>query len=150
MQISRCFTSAVTFPQLTGLGEKILKVTCRRQVLHLSKGALSADQSRSDLTPVISVFTVYGHMLYILCCQPEPPLFFCSTGYYSVYLGCELWSSPTVTNRWPLDLESSQTHYQSDLSSARPALIRARGLSPVFVQALKLSSGFVTRRVCSG
>lgn len=33
---------------------------------------------------------------------------------------------------------------------SRAALIRARWLSPVFAQALKLSSGFVTHRVCSG
>lgn len=32
-----------------------------------------------------------------------------------------IWTAPpTVTNRWPLDLESSQSHYQSDLSSAGP------------------------------
>lgn len=33
---------------------------------------------------------------------------------------------------------------------SRAALIRAQWLSPVFAQALKSSSGFVTRRVCSG
>lgn len=94
---------------------------------HLQETSLSpfrrcsvCGSERSDLTSVISVFAVYGHMLHFLCCQPEPPLLFCSSGYYSVYLSCESWSSPTVTNRWPLDLESSQTHYQSDLSSARP------------------------------
>lgn len=41
------------------------------------------------------------------------------------------------TNRWPLDLESSQSHYQSDSSWAAAAFICRRRSAPVFAQALK-------------
>lgn len=63
---------------------------------------------------------------------------------------CELWSSPTVANRWPLDSWVITNPLWEWLVLSQIALIRARCLSPVFAQALKSSSGFVTHRVCSG
>lgn len=98
----------------------------------------------------ISIFSIYGHMLYFLRRRPNAPLLCCNCRL--IFCVSELWivvlphcNKQMAARSWVIT-----NPLREWLVLSRAALIRARWLSPVFAQALKSSSGFVTLGVCSG
>lgn len=98
----------------------------------------------------ISIFSIYGHMLYFLRRRPNAPLLCCNRRL--IFRVSELWivvlphcNKQMAARSWVIT-----NPLREWLVLSRAALIRARWLSPVFAQALKSSSGFVTLGVCSG